>query len=132
MVQEHEVWKQLLCNALAALAAPAEEQVRAFGPGCVPCELSEDFVHARLVTIDNAQDLSAEQRALLDTIDATLETLQPDDYECFNNEVVRRQVWQQLRDLAMSALRAFGWEKAKLLPATEIEPGVWIGPTTER
>jgi hypothetical protein len=89
---EHEHWKRLLRDALAVLALPAEEQIRANGPGCVVCDLLEDFHHAHTVARDNIPGLSAEQRGLLDQIDATMKGMHQSDLECFNNDVLRRPV----------------------------------------
>ena len=126
-----EPWRPLLRTALAVLALPADEQERVNGPGCVACDLDSDFDHARLVALGNAPDLTDEQRALLDRIEAVLRSKQPPDYECFNPSVLRRPVWQHLRELAAEALRAFGWEGALVRPFAEIQPGVWQRPAAE-
>jgi hypothetical protein len=106
---EDEPWQRLLHHALAFLASRPEEQIRVTGQGCVACELLNDIDHARTVAIGNAADLSDKQRILLDQIDATMRTMEKADFECFNNEVIRRPVWQLLREQATQALRAFGW-----------------------
>ena len=41
-----EPWEMLLREALAVLALPPDEQVRVNGPGCVVCDLLEDFESA--------------------------------------------------------------------------------------
>jgi hypothetical protein len=68
---------------------------------------------------------------LLDRIDAAMRGMQQPDFECFNNEVVRRPIWQQLRELATEALRAFGWERVVVRPFVEVQPGVWHKPHAE-
>src|SRR5262249_5822268 len=45
------LWEPLLRDALAALAAPPDKQVRCNGPGCIACDLLNDFDHARLAWI---------------------------------------------------------------------------------
>lgn len=122
---EEEVWQRLLRDALAALALPPDEQVQVNGPGCVACDLLNDFDHARTVALGNAPGLSAEQRELLERIDAVMRGMQQADFECFNNEVVRRPVWQQLRESAAEALRAFGWGRGAVRPFEQVQPGVW-------
>ena len=130
-MQDTEPWRPLLREALAALALPPDEQVRVNGPGCVACDLLNDFDHARTVTIENvAGELSDEQRRLLDAIEADIRVMRGPDLECGNNEVVRRPAWQRLRGLAAEALRAFGWGSAAVLPFVEVEPGVWRRPPT--
>jgi hypothetical protein len=127
-VSEDVPWQQLLRETLVVLALPPDEQVRVNGPGCVACDLLEDFDHARTVALGNAPNLSDEQRGLLDRIDAAIQVMEQPDFECFNNEVVRRPVWQQLRERAAEALRVFGWEKVGVRPFVEIQPGVWQRP----
>jgi hypothetical protein len=120
-----EPWQQLLCDALVVLSLPAEEQILVNGPGCVACDIDSDFDHAQLVAMGHASSLTNEQRALLDRIEEKLRSQQPQDYECFNPDVLRRPVWQELRVLAAEALWAFGWEREKVSPFVEVEPGVW-------
>src|SRR5262245_2321777 len=55
-------------------------------------------------------------------------TMQPPDPECFNGEVIRRPVWQVLRNLAAGALRELGWEGPGAQVFVEIRPGVWPRP----
>jgi hypothetical protein len=113
---------------LAVLALPADEQVRVNGPGCVVCDLREDFDHARTVAVENAPRLSDEQRQLLGALDSVIRSMQGPDIDCSNNEVLRRPAWQRLRELAAQALRAFGWEGTAVEPFVEIKPGVWHRP----
>jgi len=127
-VQEEEPWQRLLRDALAVLALPPDEQVRVNGPGCVACDLLNDFDHARTVALGNAPGLSEKQRGWLDRIDAAMRGMQQPDFECFNNEVVRRPVWQELRELAAEALRTFGWDRLTVRPFEEVQPAVWHRP----
>jgi hypothetical protein len=124
-LSDDEPWERLLRDALAALALSADEQVRVNGPGCVACDLLNDFDHARTVALGNAPGLSEDQRQLLDRIDATMHSMQHPDFDCFNNGVLRRPVWQQLREFAFEALRAFGWESVIVPTFVEVQPGVW-------
>src|ERR1700722_11042531 len=121
-------WVSLLCEALVILALPAEEQVRANGPGCVACDLLNDFDHARNVAIGNNSLLSDSQRKILNAIDEVIGSMLGPDFECFNNEVLHRPVWQRLRELAADALRRLGWEGSAVEPFAEVQPGVWRRP----
>jgi hypothetical protein len=123
-------WRPLLRDALAALASPADEQVRANGPGCIACDLLVDFDHARLVTVGNAE-LSESQRQSLDRIESAARAMLPPDLECFNNEVIQRSAWAILRNLAGPALREFGWGGAKVQVFVETQPGLWHRPPSE-
>ena len=128
---EDEPWQRLLRDALAVLALPPHEQVRANGPGCVACDLLNDFDDARRVAVGNAPQLSEGQRRVLDSIDGVMRSMQGPDCECFNAEVLRRPAWQRLRELATEGLRAFGWEGARAEPFVEVEPGVWRRPPSD-
>jgi hypothetical protein len=124
-------WHPLLRDSLAALALPAGEQVQSNGPGsCIACDLLNDFDHAQRVAIGSGL-LTEEQLRVLGEIDAVMESMKQLDFECFNNDVLYRPVWQRLRELAVNALLAFGWEDAKLKPFTEIQPGVWKRPPSD-
>jgi hypothetical protein len=127
-VEDSVLWQPLLREALAVLALPADEQVRVNGPGCAVCDLREDFYHARTVALENASQLSEEQRNILGAIDSVVRSMQGPDIDCFNNEGFRRPVWQRLRELAADALCTFGWEGAVVEPFVEVEPGVWRRP----
>jgi hypothetical protein len=128
-MQDSILWQPLLRESLAVLALPAEEQIRVNGPGpgCIACDLLNDFDHARLVAIGIAQ-LSEGQRRLLDEIDHVMRTMEKPDFECFNDEVVKLPVWRQLRELAVEALQIFGWEATVVHPFVEVRPGVWQRP----
>ncbi len=122
-------WVSLLREALAMLALPADEQVRANGPGCAACDLLNDFDHVWNVVIGNNSRLSANQRQILAAIDDAMRSTKGPDFECFSNDVLRRPVWQELRELAADALRHFGWEGVKVKPFAEAQPGVWRRPS---
>ena len=130
-MSEEEPWQQLLRDALAVLALPPDEQVHVNGPGCIACDLLNDFEQARTVALGNAPGLSEEQRGLLERIDTGVRGMKQPDFECYNNEVVRRPVWQELRELAAEGLRNFGWERVIVRPFVEIQPGVWHKPHAE-
>jgi hypothetical protein len=130
-VSEDKLWQSLLRDALAVLALPPDEQVRASGPGCVACDLLNDFDNARTVALANVPKLSEHQRGLLERIDANMQAMEQPDFECFDTEVVRRPVWQIIRELAAEALREFGWESIVVRPFVEVQPGVWHGPPSE-
>jgi len=118
------VWQTVLRDSLASLAAPADEQVRANGPGCVACDLFEDFENARRVAVESGE-LSRKQNAILATITAEFSSMQPQDSECCNNYVLRRPAWEALRRLAATALFEFGWAGAAATPYLQVAPGVW-------
>lgn len=118
-------WQTQLHEALTLLALPADEQIRTAGSGCVACELMQSFEQAYTPAIEEAM-VFADQRQVLDTIAGVLRTMEKPDFECNNNDVLRRPVWERLRELAANALRLFGWEKIAIEPFREDSPGVWF------
>ena len=127
-MSEHESWQLLLRDALAVLALPPDEQVRANGPGCIACDLSEGFYHAHALALQEVPRLSETQRGSLGRIEAALRAMQGPDTECGDPEIVRRPTWQALRQMAAEALRAFGWLGVLVPPSVEVSPGVWHRP----
>ena len=123
-----EPWQRLLRDALAVLALPPDEQVRANGPGCVACDLSEAFYHSHSVALECASQLSNVQSVLLGRIETAIRSMQAPDVECGNEDVLRRPAWQELRQMADEALWAFGWQGVPPPPSVEIQPGVWHRP----
>ena len=121
---ESVLWQPLLREAIAVLALPPDEKVRVNGPGCVACDLLENFDHAQRVALENAT-LSDEQCRVLSDIDSIMQAMEKADTVCFDNAVLLRPAGRRLRDLAFEALREFGWDGAVVEPFTEIEPGVW-------
>jgi hypothetical protein len=130
-MSEEIAWQRLLRDALAVLALSPDEQIRANGPGCVACDLLNDFDIARMAAIGNAPSLSQGQRQSLDQIDATMRTMEELDFVCFDNKVLHRPVWQQLRELAADALWTFGWEEVTVQPFVEVQKGVWKRPLSD-
>jgi hypothetical protein len=128
---ENEGLEGLLRTALGALALPAVEQVGLYGPACIACELLTDFDNARRAFLANRPEATKEQRRCLDEMDRIIGTMVRADFECWNKEIVRRPIWQEVREFAASALAAFGWSDVRVKPSVEIRPGLWIGPTSE-
>jgi len=75
-VSEDEPWQGLLRDALAVLALPPDEQLRANCPDCVACDFSNGFYHAHLFTLESAPELSDVQRSLLARIDTAIRAME--------------------------------------------------------
>ncbi|MCH7728114.1 MAG: hypothetical protein IH991_16795 [Planctomycetes bacterium] len=126
MSDDKDLISNLLRDALVALSLPPAEQVRVTQPGCVSCELIEDFSHGYTCFTQSCSDqLSGPASQLLAGIDSKIESLSDDDCVCFDNTVLDRPLWSQLRKLAAKALAALGWDDHQLDAYTETEPGVW-------
>ena len=130
-MHEVEPWQRLLRDSLAILVLPPDEQVRANGPGCIACDLSEAFYHAHAAALEGAPRLPNTERRLLSRIETALRTMHGPDVECGDDEIVRRAAWQELREMAAEAQRMFGWQDVVVQPSMEIQPGVWHRPLAE-
>lgn len=100
-------------------------------PAALRATCSTTSTTPRTVALGYASELTKVQRGLLEKIDAVMQGMQQPDFECFNNEVVRRPVWEQLRELAVESLRAFDWEQVVVRPFVEVQPGIWHKPHAE-
>lgn len=118
--------RQLLRDGLIGLSLPADEQIRVTQPGCVSCELIEDFTHGYHCFCQSCGDEVTDDTAgLLKQIDDAIESLADADCTCFDNTVMNRPAWAKLRNLATKTIDAMGWTHFTLKPYSEIEPGVW-------
>jgi hypothetical protein len=71
---------RLLRDALTALALPMGEQIRVNGPGCVACDLFEDFDHARIVAVGSENRFSGNQSQMLEAIDHAFQSMQGSEF----------------------------------------------------
>lgn len=121
--------ERLLRDAVVALSLPAAEQARVTMPGCVSCELLNDFDHAYQCYIQSGRSRSTSERAkVLNAINDTMKLMSDADYVCYDTSVLNRPLWGNLRQLASEAVRLFGWQDYSLSPYIEIEPSVWQRP----
>jgi hypothetical protein len=121
------MWQDLLRESLSILAMPAIEQCRLNSPGCITCELFEDFKNARMCAVGSGE-LTAVQRLSLDRIEADFRDMPPSDCECRVDEVLHRESWERIRMLATDSLATFGWKIADVRSIVEVSPGVLVRP----
>jgi len=97
-----------LKRSLQLLACPPEIQLGKFADFVhVPDELALDFAHFRMVSVDNFRDeLSGKQLSCL-YADQSFSQMPKSSFS--PNTVTTSHEWQQIRQLAAEALKAFGW-----------------------
>lgn len=120
----------ILRESLTILAMPAGKQVKYNGPGCICCDLLNDYDNAFTATMSNIE-LTDSQTEILRKINSAMNDMCEDDYECFNNKVLDRTAWINIRSLAKHALSEFQWEIKEFNEPQEVEPGVWRRPPLE-
>jgi hypothetical protein len=116
-----------LITTLTLLSLPADEQVRVTEPGCVPCDLAEEFESAS-AAYRGAWEMSPEEDAALTAVEAQVAMAGSEEYECFDSSVLLRPSWQMLRARARTALEVFGWTGHEVEPFQQIAPGVFHRP----
>ena len=112
--------------AIQALAADPDAQIATLSPGCVTCELYEDFAGYYQAYLDAfANDLIEPQRAQIIALHDALEAMPDADCECGNVDLLNRESWSRVRKMARAALESLGWPLQPPPAFHEIEPGVW-------
>jgi hypothetical protein len=122
------IWK-MFRDSIVVLSLPTEEQRRVNGPGCLVCDLSEEFRHWSTAFLAHFGDTvtPSQQSAILDII-TLFNGMDKEDCECWNDAALQRPAWQTVREKSCEALPLFGWEGTTLKPSVEVEPGVWHRP----
>jgi hypothetical protein len=118
-----------LKESLQALALLPAEQIRVTQPGCVTCELYEDFhlnYHAYVGMLD--AELSENQRGLLHAVVKNLENIPDEAFECYNNNCLEHPAWAEVRSSATAALSGLGWMVEAPAEYREVERDVWKRP----
>jgi len=123
---EKEFFQSFIRDTLNVLALDPEEQIKANGPGCVACDLLNDFDTAFKDYLSQSElKISNEVQNIFQQIDDVIENMDEADYVCFENSVLYREKWDQIRNLAKECLKLLGWELVKNMKYTNVGNGVW-------
>ncbi len=123
-----------LKEGIAALALPPAEQIRITLPGCVTCDLLNDFDSWSRSTLNEFGDaVTSNQKEILEAISRKMDEMTDEDYECAHTREdalprLTRPRWDDLRKLAEEALHIFGWPKPIVEPYCEVSDGIWHRP----
>lgn len=119
-------FRRNLLESLQALALPADEQVRVLQPGCITCELYNDFVSdLDLYRECCAHVLTEQQWVALDQVVESLEAIPDEAFECFNNACLQHDGWGEARIVAQRALHELDWPLDAPPAYRETQPGIW-------
>lgn len=119
------VISELRC-AVQALSSKASDQIIACEPGCVICELIDDFeLGMRLIEENYLSCLSETQKEHLRQLAETLNHPININHECGEYELLSGPVWEKTRAEAKIVLDDFGWPFEPPPSFKEIEKGVW-------
>ena len=109
--------------ALEALALPPAEQMSVLSPGDINTELYEEFIHWYPLFLKTMKSpLSQQQKEILDKLAQALSVL---PRECFDDDKLDHQKWEEIREIAKETLRSLSWPEEPPPEFKEIRPGVW-------
>ena len=128
--ERNEGLRRNLMTSLTALTRPAEEQVRETWPGCVVCELYDDF-ESDLRYYREAWEVAPEAGAALDSVLRVLDETVAPEHPCDDLTLVERPEWDRVRAEAASALRVLGWEGLRMTHYEWVAPGVLQRPAID-
>lgn len=121
--EKKEGVRRSFMTALIALTRPAEEQVRESWPGCVECELYEDFV-LYLRVFREWWTVPDEKDAALDAVMRAVDDAVEQNHDCSDITLVERPAWDTVRAEAEAALRVLGWEGIEMTHFEWVQPSV--------
>lgn len=111
--------------ALILLSLPKDEQIQKLSPGCITCELYNEY-DSFLESYINNKELLENQKDKLLHIKNYMDSMDNDKYfECFNNSVLDSKEWEHVRELAKQAIDLLGIEEIKIPDFEETEPGIF-------
>ena len=106
------------------LSLEKEDQIQSNGPGCVTCDLYEEFKHRYEFIIEkDFYCLDYKEIGLTDLYN-TLINLKEDEMICFNNEMLNTIGWNEVRSKASIVCNNLGI-KRKINPMIEIGNGIY-------
>ena len=116
-------------EALQVLGLPSAEQIRVTEPGCVTCELYDDFVFNHELFVEAfANELSDSQKEKLAYVLKKLEAIPDEGFVCFDMTALNQPGWDTVRVAASEALREMHWPEKAPEPYKETKDGVWQRP----
>ena len=115
--------------ALQVLAANSPDQIRVLSPGCIACELLDDYdLELRQYREVFRDSFTRRRIEAIERLDRAIDVIPESDHECFNNDVLTRPAWDEVRTTAKETLAAFGWPEGLPPDYTETAPGIWRRP----
>lgn len=117
------LYKKLVISIIA-LASDSKTQIEFTHPGCVLCDLFDDFdSYASHFFKDNS--FNEWQRQKITQINKAIDSILADKPECFDKSILDSDKWVQLRKIAKETLHSFNIKMTELPKSVETEPGVW-------
>lgn len=112
--------------SLKMLAMVPEQQIDKNGPGCITCDLYNDFEHYyRSYLAEFGASLDNVFREKLEKLFKFLEHMPEEDFVCFDNTMISRVNWNTVRDLSREILSLHKSSYEDILGYIEVSPGVW-------
>ena len=121
---DKELLHKNLIVCILALASDKQSQISYTTPGCVVCDLIEDFETYGKRCFETA-NYSTEECELIGELNLLIDQLIELGYECFDTDVLDSMLWNEIRAKASSALSKFGYRIIPLPQSIETQLGVW-------
>ncbi|WP_184548991.1 hypothetical protein [Mucilaginibacter sp. FT3.2] len=121
---DKELLHKNLIVSILALASDKQSQITYTTPGCVVCDLTDDF-ETYGKRCYNKSDYSIAQSQLIDELDQIIDRFVESGYECFDLDALDTPLWNQIRRKALEAVSAFGYLLTPLPKNIETQDGVW-------
>ena len=111
--------------ALPGLAASAPDQIRVLSPGCIACELLDDYnLELRQYREVFRDSFTRRRVAAIARLDRAIDVIPESDHECFNNDILTHPAWDGVRATTTETPAAFGWPEGPPPDYTETAPGI--------
>src|ERR1700749_4063587 len=121
---DKELLHKNLIVCILALASDKQSQISYSTPGCVVCDLTEDFETYGKRCFDSA-NYSIEQSELIGELNHLIDQFIELGYECFDTDVLDSEQWNEIRAKALYTLSGFGYSIMPLPQNVETRPGTW-------
>lgn len=121
---DKELLHKNLIVCILALASDKQSQIDYTIPGCVVCDLIEDF-ETYGKRCFNKSDYSIEQSNFVDELTELIDQLVETGYECFDTHILDTLLWNHIRNKASDALKSFGYSLIPLPQNIQTQSGVW-------
>ncbi|GED14595.1 hypothetical protein AM501_06145 [Aneurinibacillus migulanus] len=122
---ETDCIKKEFMYALFALSLTKDKQIQYNSPGCISCDLIEDFLlYSRLYEEKMQGKLNHDVLNAINSVREGIDEL--DMHDCFDNDDLDKAEWESVREISKKALIILGINNMDLPAYVEIGNGVWV------
>ena len=124
--EQNEWVRRELLITLKYLASEPDDVIEANGPGCVTCDLFEEYETISSAFLgEHGREIDFNQANQIKALATFMNEMPEDDFVCFDNSMLSRPNWNQVRQMSRDILSSFDVSWDEIPKYVEIEPGVW-------